>query len=220
MIAVSLGAAGTALAIGLLVVVMLWFTWGTQRNIARGNRLLRWLQGGLPQVGKRTNLRWLGSSAVELSIVEPAAPFADLTVLVVLEPRDVPWFWLFARSRGRRDFMIFRARLRSSPTFELEAGDRSGWTGAERLAKLDRDAWVAANWEGSTLEVFHAPAAPPDAVRPIIGRLDESSGGVWRVSVRREPPHVEIHLLPPDPDVADASELVRAVVDVARSAAR
>lgn len=219
MIALSLGGAGTVLAIALLLVVMLWFTWGTQHNISRGNRLLRWLQGGLPQVGKRTTLRWLGSSAVELQLVEPAAPFRELTVLVVLEPRDVPWFWALARSRGRRDFMIFRARLRRSPGFELEVGDASGWTGSERVAALDADAWVAADWGSPNLRVFHTPGMPPDAVRPILERLAEQTGGVWRLSVRREPPHVEVHVRPPDPGTGDAVELVRAVADVAKAAA-
>ncbi|MGH2667639.1 MAG: hypothetical protein ACRDH5_00695, partial [bacterium] len=62
----SLPAASTALAVVLLLVVMLWFTWGTQHNISRGNQLLRWLQDGLPLLGRRTTLRWLGSSAAEL----------------------------------------------------------------------------------------------------------------------------------------------------------
>jgi hypothetical protein len=220
MIALSLRAAGTAGAIVLLVVVMLWFTWGTQHNISRGNRLLRWLQAGLPTVGKRSTVRWLGSSAVELGIVEPSPPFAEMTVLVVLEPRDVPWFWALARSRGRRDFLIFRARLRGSPGFELEILDPSGWTGSERLAALDTDAWVAADWGAPELRVFHAPGPGPDAVRPILDRLVGATDGVWRLSVRREPPHVEVHVRPPDPEVGDAAELVRAVVDVARTVAR
>lgn len=218
MTASSLSGVGTALGIGVLLVVLLWFTWGTQRNISRGNRLLRWLQEGLPSVGKRTTLRWHGSSAVELGIVDPAPPFQALTVVVVLEPRDVPWFWALARSRGRRDFVIFRARLLGVPRFELEIADPSGWTGSERVGRIDEDAWVAADWGTAGLRVFHSPVAAPEAVRPILDRLIEASGGVWRLSIRREPPHVEVHVLPPDPDAADAGALVRAVVDLAKAA--
>jgi hypothetical protein len=216
--AISLPAGGTALAIVLLLVVMLWFTWGTQHNISRGNHLLRWLQGGLPLVGRKSTLRWLGSSAVELGIVEPNPPFAEVTVVVVLEPRDVPWFWAWARARGRRDFLIFRARLSRSPWLELEAGDPSGWTGSERLDRLDEEAWVAADWGRPGLRVLHAAGADPEVVRPIFVRLAEASGGVWRLSVRREPPHVEIHVAAPDLERADAALLVRAFVDLARAA--
>ena len=70
-----LEAFGPSIAIGLILFVMLWFALGTQRNIRIGNDLLRWLQRGLPLLGRRTTLRWLGSSAVELRIVEPAEPF-------------------------------------------------------------------------------------------------------------------------------------------------
>jgi hypothetical protein len=218
--AISLPAGGTALAIVLLLVVMLWFTWGTQHNISRGNRLLRWLQGGLPLVGRKSTLRWLGSSAVELGIVEPNPPFVEVTVVVVLEPRDVPWLWAWARARarGRRDFLIFRARLSGPPGLELEAGDASGWTGSERLDRLDEGAWVAADWGRPGLRVLHTPGADPDLVRPMFVRMAEASGGVWRLSVRREPPHVEVHVAAPDLERADAAPLVRAFVDLARAA--
>ena len=214
--AISLPAGGTALAIVLLLVVMLWFTWGTQHNISRGNSLLRWLQGGLPLVGPRSTLRWLGSSAVELGIVEPNPPFVEVTVVVVLEPRDIPWFWALARARGRRDFLILRARLSGPPKLELEAGDPSAWTGSERLNRLDADAWVATDWGRPGLTVLHAPGTDPDLVRPAFVRLAEASGGVWRLSVRREPPHLEVHVAPPDLEKAGAASLVRAFVDLAR----
>ena len=72
-----LEAFGPSIAIGMILFVMLWFALGTQRNIRKGNDLLRWLQGGLPILGRRTTMRWLGSSAVELGIVEPASPFRE-----------------------------------------------------------------------------------------------------------------------------------------------
>ena len=39
---------------------MLWFALGTQRNISKGNELLRWLQTGLPMLGRKATMRWLG----------------------------------------------------------------------------------------------------------------------------------------------------------------
>ena len=78
-----LEALGPSIAIGLILFVMLWFALGTQRNVSKGNKLLRWLQHGLPIVGRRTTMRWLGSSAIQLEIVEPHAPFREATVVVI-----------------------------------------------------------------------------------------------------------------------------------------
>jgi hypothetical protein len=220
--ALSLPAVGTAAAILLLLAVMLWFTWGTQRNISRGNELIRWIQPGLPVLGRRATMRWLGSSAVELGIVEPQAPFVEATVAVVLEPRDVPWFWAWSRGRGRRDFLIFRARLERPPRLELEAGDVGGWTGSDRIRTLEEDAWVTADWGSPELRVLHAPGSDPGVVRNAFDDLAEASRGVWRLSVRREPPHLEVHVLPPDPSGDDgpgARRLLDAFAELARGVA-
>ena len=217
--AISFPAVGTAVAILLVLTVMLWFTWGTQHNISRGNTLLRWLQPGLPVLGRRATVKWLGSSAVELGIVEPVPPFVEAAVVIVLEPRDVPWFWAWSRRRGRRDFVILRARLHGLPGLELEAGDEAGWTGADRTAALDEAAWVRAEWDRSGLRVFHAPGSDPAPVRSPFDRLAGASGGVWRLSVRREPPHLEVHVRPPEAAAVPpgAEELIRAFAELARA---
>jgi hypothetical protein len=220
--AISLSAVGTAAAILLVLLVMLWFTWGTQRNISRGNALLRWLQGGLPVLGRRATVKWLGSSAIELGIVEPAPPFAEASVVVVLEPRDVPWFWAWSRRRGRRDFLILRALLDRPPGLELEAGAEAGWTGADRTASIEEGSWVRADWDRSGLTVFHAPGSDPAPVLSLYDRLAETSGGVWRLSVRREPPHLEVHVRPPEAAAGtpDAEGLLGAFADLARTVIR
>ena len=76
---------------------------------------MRWMQGGLKLLGERTTVRWLGSTAVELGNREAKAPFEEVTVVVFLEPRDVPWMWALSRARGRRDTLIVRGQLRRPP---------------------------------------------------------------------------------------------------------
>jgi hypothetical protein len=191
-----LEAFGPSAAIGLILVVMLWFALGTQRNITKGNELLRWLQGGLPMVGRRTTLRWLGSSAVELGIAEPQPPFRQATVVIVLEPRDVAVLWAFARSRGRRDFVIVRANLVRAPRFSMDVRDPTGWTGRqEPLAGTD-DQSHAQNWPDGCIAIV-GPGADEAAVRSAWGRLAKHSGGVWRLTVQPIVPHVEVHFRPP-----------------------
>jgi hypothetical protein len=198
-----------------LLVVLLGFAFGTQRNVRRGNDLLRWLQEGLPLIGERTALKWLGSSAVQLDITKPKSPFSEAQVVVVLEPRDVGWLWAWARSRGRRDFLILRARLERSPRFEIEAGDSRGWTGRDRLDKLDLSAWAQSDWGDEAVQVAHGPDADPDAVRSIWEELRSSTDGVWRLSVRRDAPHVEVHVVLPSTP-APADPIFRAFKELAR----
>jgi hypothetical protein len=212
----------SSLAIALLLLVMLWFALGTQRNIARGNALLRWMQTGLPLVGKRTNLRWLGSSAVILGINDPEPPFREAEVLLVLEPRDLPWLWLFSRGRGRRDFIIVRGSLRRAPRFEVEAGDRRGWTGQDHLGRLSDGEWQELRWGGPELRAAHSGGDPAEieALKPLWDRIGSASGGVWRLSVQRVVPHVEIHVLPPDTARVSADRMFRPIVELARSLAK
>ena len=114
--------AGFSLFVIAAIVFVGWFAVGTQYNVRRGKSALKWLQEGLPLVGERATVRWLGSSVIELKIAEAKAPFRSAEVLVVLEPRDVPLMWWWAHARGRRDVLIFRSQLRGAPKFEKELG--------------------------------------------------------------------------------------------------
>ncbi len=186
------------LAITLVAIVLLWFAVGIQWNIRRGNALLQWLQGGLPLLGARTTLRWLGSSVVELQITEPKPPFLDAEVLVVLEPRDVGLLWGWGRLHGRRDFLILRARLHRPPRFEVEAGDRRGWTGREALQRLAASEWHQADWGDANVQIAHSGGRASQITRRLWADFQRTSKGIWRLSVRRAHPHVEVHLMPPD----------------------
>jgi hypothetical protein len=213
-----LDAFGPSVAIGLILVVMLWFALGTQRNIRKGNDLLRWLQGGLPILGRRTTLRWLGSSVVELGIVEPEAPFRQATVAVVLEPRDVPLLWAIARSRGRRDFLIIRVNLVRAPGFSVDVRDPRGWTG--RLDDVDGvdDLGQAQDWPGGFVAHL-GHGADEAAVRSAWSRLVKASGGVWRLTVQPIVPHVEVHFRPP-PEHAAADAVLAPIRELASTLAR
>lgn len=201
----------------LVVTFLLWFAIGTQRNIRKGNDILLWLQPGLRLLGRRTRLRWLGSSAVQLNIDDAHDPFRQAEVVVVLEPRDVGVLWARARARGRRDFLILRGRLGRSPRFELEAGDRRGWTGLDRVRRLDPDEWYEADWGDEDVQVLHGPAADTDPARDAWNRLAAVSGGVWRMSIRRESPHLEVHVLYPDIASADSKEIFESFRQVAKA---
>jgi hypothetical protein len=203
------------LLIGVLVV-LLWFAFGTQKNIQRGNALLRWLQTGLPLLGRRTTLRWLGSSAAELKLRQARTPFRTAEVVVVLEPRDVSLLWAWGRARNRRDFLILRGELIRAPAFELEAGDDRGWTGRDGLRRADPDVWEESDWGDDHVRVRHTPYAEQELARSSWEELRKASGGVWRLSIRQEPPHVEAHVLPPASETLKAERLVTVFRELAQ----
>jgi hypothetical protein len=218
----------------LVLLFLLWFALGTQRNLSRGHALLRWLQAGLPRLGEKTTVRWLGSSAVMLQIADPAPPLEAAQVNVVLEPRDVGFLWAWARQRGRRDFVILRGTLPAPPRFDLEAGGSGrGWTGADRLRRLDPHAWERVRWEddAGAIEVAHSDkVAAVDLARAeeVWHQLAGATTAVWRLSVRNLAPHVEVHLQPPahvatgKAEGADeaAATVIGAFLDLARLVAR
>jgi hypothetical protein len=206
--------------IALLVGFLLWFAIGTQRNVRRGNELLAWLQGGLPVLGRKTTLRWLGSTAVELRINEANEPFREATVLAVMEPRDLGWLWALGRHRGRRDFLILRANLRRVPRLAVEVADRSGWTGRDGPRHADEEEWQpVASWRPG-LDARVAAGAEAAVARQLWDQLAAASDGPWRLSIRRTVPHLEVHVRAPDTTDRSAQKLVGAFRSIALYLAR
>ena len=179
--------------IAIFTVVVLfvvgWFALGTHLNVRKGESVLTWLKDGLPLIGEKATLRWLGSSAVELKIENAKAPFHSAQVMVLLEPRDVPLIWWFSRLRGRRDLFIFRGELRSSPRREFEAFQPKAWSASGAAHRVKQDEWASVT-APEPLTAFAAQAStdPTAAVRAA------SLNGCTpvRITLRRTDPNVEI----------------------------
>jgi hypothetical protein len=208
------------LLLGLVAAVMGWFAIGIIFNLRRGNAVLRWMQAGLPLLGERTTLRWMGSSAVELVIAKAKPPFRRCELVLVMEPRDVPWYWLWTRTRGRRDLLIFRAQLNSSPRLEWDAVDPDTWTGRMALARA-----ADSQWENQALERYRflAPRASlPVSIEEAPGLLESGlqiQPVLWKLSLRREFPHLELHIPLPDPKTGDARQFFQALRALGQRAA-
>ena len=179
-----------ALAVFVLVVIFVvgWFAVGTHYNVRKGHDAMRWLQDGLPLIGEKTTLRWLGSSVLELKIQHAKPPFHSADVLVVLEPRDVAPLWAFARLRGRRDLFIFRGALRSQPRVELEAMDTTSWlTGG-------LDETVKSRWTKLALTpplVAYAPSNVSTAHQLLETAVIDGCP-LQRLAIRQSEPHLEV----------------------------
>ncbi|OGO47006.1 MAG: hypothetical protein A2W34_08415 [Chloroflexi bacterium RBG_16_64_32] len=203
----------------LVLLVMGWFAAGVIWNIRRGNAILRWMQAGLPRLGEKTTLRWLGTSVVELTINRAKAPFRQVQVLLVMTPRDVPWLWLLASWRGRKDTLIVRGQLHSAPRLEYEVASPGSWTGRRAIAEA-RDRRWGEQVDGQHL--FLAPTPSLTVSRPgaleLLGSARKSFPGVWRLAVRRDTPQFEFHVPLPSPQGREAGEYFEAIRRVALGA--
>ena len=213
----DLGPLVPALAIALLALVLIWFALGTQLNVRRGNRVLAWLQEGLPALGPRATLRWLGSSVAALSIVQPAAPYRGADVLVVLEPRDLGLLWALARRRGRRDVIILRLNLLRAPRFGADLVYPQGWSpGGTRSSDQLTEVGERTASNGRVYRVRDDGRAPLAELAQQWDALERASGGVWLLTVSQTIPHLEVHVLPPDPRESGSARLFSAVHELAQ----
>ncbi len=193
------------------VLIVAWFAAGTAWNVRAGRRSMRWMQGGLPLLGKRTTVRWLGSSVVEMVLNEPNAPFAKVALVIFLEPRDVPW-WPLSRLRGRRDTLIVRGASRRTPSAELEALAPASWSGREAMAR------IPAGWpvqDSGSFRIFGDTGRAGE----LLARAAQSGFDVARLSVRREEPQFQLHVALPE-TARPARELFEALLALAELALR
>jgi hypothetical protein len=178
---------------------------------------MRWMQDGLPLIGERTTVRWLGSTAVEMTIHDGKAPFTGVTLVIFLEPRDLPWLWAIGRAQRRRDTLIIRGGLRQAPKVEFEALDATSWSGREAFPRVPGDWPVRKTEEPGGAVVHYASSAAlreADALLQLAQRIGLT---VMRLSVRRSEPHFQLHVPAPDPrqPARDFFKAVRALAECA-----
>ncbi len=179
------------LSLFILVVLLVvgWFALGTHLNVRKGESVLKWLEDGLPLIGEKTTLRWLGSSAVELKIESAKAPFHSAQVMVLLEPRDVPLIWWFSRLRGRRDLFIFRGELRAGPRREFEAFNPSAWSAQGAARRVKDDQWTAVDAPAPLMAYAAQAATDPSAA---VQAASLNGCAPIRLALRRSEPNLEI----------------------------
>jgi hypothetical protein len=180
------------------VALVAWFAAGTIWNVSRGRALMRWMQGGLPALGERTTVHWLGSTAVEMVIRDGKAPFAGVTLVIFLEARDMPWTWALGRSRGRRDTLIIRGVLRRAPEVEFEALDPGSWSGREALRRVPPEWLLRQAAKTGDVVVHYGSDTALARADKLLGEARRAGLIITRLSLRRTEPHFQIHVSLPD----------------------
>ena len=190
---------GQTLLIAAIILVLGWFALGITWNLRIGNGLLRWMRAGLPQLGERTTMRWLGTSAIELVIGTARSPFKQVTLLAVMEPRDIPWLWLISRFQHRRDVLIIRAQLQTAPIYEFDLIAPNAWSETKLSGQPEARQWAIEPLDDLN---FGAPATTRSLSRavavdalPVARRVQAQ---VWRLSARRNDTQLELHISLPN----------------------
>ncbi|HTO88262.1 MAG TPA: hypothetical protein VMR54_12145 [Thermoanaerobaculia bacterium] len=183
-----------------VVLVMGWFAIGSIWNVRKGSATLRWFTEGLPLLGEKTTLRWLGTTSVELVLAKANPPFESVTLVVFLEPRDVPWIWALARRQGRRDTLIVRGKTRRPPPHDIEALDGRSWSAREARRRMASERWKAREpTAAGDLTVFTKVDEALPLADALLGLARDADIKVRRLSVRREDPNFQLHADLPAP---------------------
>jgi len=180
------------------IAIVAWFAAGTIWNVSKGRALMRWMQGGLPALGQRTTVRWLGSTAVEMVIRDGKAPFTSATVIIFLEARDTPWMWAIGRSRDRRDTLIIRGMLRKTPAVEFEALDPASWSSRDALPRVPPKWLMRQPVSPGGIVIHYSSAAELTQADALLGLAQRTQLAVRRLSVRRTEPNFQLHVSLPD----------------------
>jgi hypothetical protein len=203
-----------------VIIIMGWFAFGVLYNLRRGDRLLKWMQAGLPGIGQKTTFRWLGTSVAELVIARAKKPFRRLETLLVFRPRDVFWMAILAYFQGRSDIVIFRAHLTTTPVADLDLVDPKTWSGRTAYNQLERRKWESKAYQGLQLM---APKGLLDLATTTLDRLaapmEKLSSRYIRFSLRRDAsqPNLEVHVPFPSYRDTDAHKYFEALRDLARA---
>jgi hypothetical protein len=185
--------AGTDLAIGLAAFLLLWYVVGIQINRRRAVTLMRQVRDSIQPLGGTATIRWFGRSAFRVEVEQLAAPFARLSVSVVLEPRETFFLWVLGRLRGRRDWLVASATLggRVTSGFEVYHPKRRG--AFQVASEVRGKGWHQEPLPGRPPLLCAAPDADGRAlareVMNLLVRID-----VWRVGLRPQAPHLTISL--------------------------
>jgi len=178
--------------IGLCVVLALWYGGGYLYNRRRGQRLFRWLEAGLDVLGGERETGWLGSpaSGARVNVIHALPPFRRLEVTLLLENREALPLWLFDHLRGKRDWLIIKATLRSPRRGEVEVVPAQGQT-ARTLHKEQAEPWTWQERPDGLAVALRGPGTQAQVAR-LEHWLETYAQHLRRFSWRKDDPHVQL----------------------------
>lgn len=141
-----------ALDPGLLAVLVIagfflvWYFAGGGLNRRLARRLANEIRDSLIAWGGTSRVQPFGSTAFRMTTEGANPPFRDLSVVVTLEPREMPINWALAHAQGRRDVAVLEASLRQTPRIGFELVDPATRIGKRRARA--KSSWSTVNLAG------------------------------------------------------------------------
>ncbi len=189
----------TPALIALCILLVAWYFVGIWFNRRRGIHLARSLHDRLNTLGaEELTGRWLNASVFQFVARRATPPIGKLAAIIVLESRELALVWLVNLLRGRRDLLILRMDLRSTPGagLELEAHPRQMKPEREVRSRV-----AGSGWEQATVGdyiMYHQQGAAhlKETLAPL---LEEWQPYLRRLSISASSPHLSLSFSPASP---------------------
>ncbi len=141
-----------ALDPGLLAVLVIagvffvWYAVGAASNRRLARQLANEMRDCLLTWGGTSRVQAFGTTAFRMTTEEANPPFRDVSLVVTLEPREMPINWALAKAQGRRDVAVVDASLRQMPRVGFELVDPLSRVGRRRARA--KSGWSSVNLGG------------------------------------------------------------------------
>jgi len=174
----------TQAIIGLSILLVLWYPFGRQMNRRRGLQALQWLREGIKSYQGQASVTWVGASAFRVDVQGGLGPFKKVSMMLLLEAREMLLLWIINLLRGQRDIVVIKGDLRLRPKADLEV-TRRGWRAGRAMRALEKEGWTVERLNG----IFIALKRDAEVASRLSPVLSEATGLV-RLSLRQKSPHL------------------------------
>jgi hypothetical protein len=185
--------------ITLSILLVAWYFLGMWFNRRRGIHLARSLRDRLNALGaEELTGRWLNASIFQFVARRAISPIGKLAAIIVLESRELALIWLVNLLRGRRDLLVLRMDLRSTPraSLELEAYPKQVKPEREVQRRIAESGWEQATVGDYMIYHQHGAAHLQETLAPL---LEEWPPYLRRLSISASSPHLLLSFSPASP---------------------
>jgi hypothetical protein len=204
---------GLPIALGLGLLLVVWYWAGNELMRRRAHRLALWSKRVIDPLGGRQTIRWLGGQAFRLEVEGAKAPFHSFALTGLVESWDVPVVWAWNRLHGRRDMVLLQASLRQQPMWGLEVYRAGTLLAGDARVFARQEGWLESPLGEFTMAGGGDP--PQRLAAELVQVLDAERSRLTRLAVRRQGHHLTMALNVPDPADFDPATVSRLATQLA-----
>jgi hypothetical protein len=174
----------------------------------------RWVSELLGPLGGTSQVRWTASSAFHITATDQDPPLLRMVVTVLLKPRDLVAALVVNRLLRRNDLFLVRCELRHQPIWGLEVYRPRTLLSGLAQKEIQVEQWNETSLHSSDHRVAHGGGKAEQLCESLLNVLGSQRQHLWRLSVRRQFPHLLLALDLPEMTSSEADrnrELIRAL---------